>query len=193
MKRTRLHEKLDEMYKNDKSRKFVYHLIRAYFPLTNIEKIWVGPNRSFTCALTNDALIGANDIVLASKGDSHEGEIKTYLVDEYTEETIVNNVAANFNGGKLGLTGIDTSTYLSYHTFVGLYTWVIKKIAEGDRFFIDFVKEIDAKGMATSALNMVGEEGLRTRLSALKVHFENTQKTTLGDLASLQALKDSMS
>ena len=193
MKRIKLHEKLDEMYKNEKSRKFVYHLIRAYFPLTNVEKVWVGPKRNFSCALTSDRLIGANDVLLAAKGDEHEGAIKDYLINDFTDSSVTTNTPSKFGGNKLGLTGNETSTYLSYHTFVGLYEWVIQKISEGDRFFIEFVKEIDSEGMAKSALSMVGDEGLKSRLSALKVHFDNSKKTTLGDLESLQKLRDTLS
>jgi hypothetical protein len=52
-----IHSSLDKMLENPKAKNFLNHLVRAYMPISNVEKVIDKPEGEFKCAISKDDLI----------------------------------------------------------------------------------------------------------------------------------------
>ncbi len=132
--KAKIHTTLDAMYENPKSRNFLNHLIRSYIPVSNVVKVVDKPKGHFKCVITQDELFSIEDIVRAVNSEKFRAEFMESLKVMFDEKANkINPIQSIVGDKKLGLTGKDTTTYMSYQTFQEFYNWVITKSLKGDK------------------------------------------------------------
>ena len=71
-----INKKLDDLYNNKKARNFFNHLVRAYFPVNKVEKVFSKPRGPFRCVLTNETLISTSEILAGIHTKEFESDSK---------------------------------------------------------------------------------------------------------------------
>jgi hypothetical protein len=124
---------LDAMLENPKSKNFLNHMVRSYFPVTKVEKVFEKPKGDFKCALTRTPLVSVGEILEVTRTE----EFKTSFLESLKfkmDGTISESPFTKFlDGQKLGLTGKDTTTFLSPDGCQIFYDWVITKSFENNK------------------------------------------------------------
>jgi hypothetical protein len=122
------------MLLNQKTKNFLGHLIKAYYPYKNVDKVWDKPQEKMKCVITKEILISVQEI----KDGMQTEEFKTDLMeslktifDENRDKTTP--IEKLLDGKKLGLTGKDTTTYMSLQALEEFHSWVLTKILKGDK------------------------------------------------------------
>lgn len=133
MNQEQIHASLDKMLANPKSRNFLNHLVRAYMPISNVEKVWDTPEKDFKCVLTREQLFSVGDIMKGIQTEEFKADFMTHLKSIFSEDKVENPIAKLIGEKKMGVTGKDTTTYMSYPAFQEFYNWVITKSLNGDK------------------------------------------------------------
>ena len=184
MTQEQIHASLDKMLANPKSRNFLNHLVKAYFPITNIEKVWDTPEKDFKCVLTREQLFSVDDIMKGIQTEEFKVDFMTNLKTIFSEDKSENPIAKLIGEKKMGVTGKDTTTYMSYPAFQEFYNWVITKSLKGDKHINWLLGSI----RRTSFI----EGGNKTQDAGVQKKVENHKKTevskstyTLGDASDV--------
>lgn len=198
--------KLDEMYRSEKSKKFLNHLIRAYFPVIKCDKIVERPKGKFRCAITGVELLSQNNISNLISDSNYFDEILNYVKNDFTGETKVVQI---FNEKNVALTSNDTDTVISLQTYKFFYEWIIAKLIKGDKHLKWLLKDMGNTGIINKVKSATAPKEKtdvkqnnrveifnKKQLSAnkpqakiVKSKTEKTNKSTFGDLNSLRELK----
>ena len=134
MTQEQIHASLDKMLAEPKSRNFLNHLVRAYMPITNVEKVWDKPKSEIKCAISRDTLISVQEILEGIHTEEFKNDTMSYLKNLFDENADKTTPMAKLVGEKkLGVTGKDTTTFMSYPVFQEFYNWVITKSLKGDK------------------------------------------------------------
>jgi hypothetical protein len=132
MTKEQIHESLEKMLENPKSKNFLNHLVRAYLPDTNVTKVLKTPSGDFKCVLTRLPLISVDDLVGITRTPEFQDKLKNssaYSVDEKTGEAL----RIVTDGRKCGVTGKDTTTFMSDEAYQIFADWVVAKSLKGDK------------------------------------------------------------
>lgn len=134
MTKEEIHASLDKMLAEPKSRNFLNHLVRAYMPITSVEKVWDKPKEEMKCAISRDKLISVQEIMEGINTEQFKNDTMLYLKNLFDENADRTTPVAKLIGEKkLGVTGKDTTTYMSYPVCQEFYNWVITKSLNGDK------------------------------------------------------------
>lgn len=134
MTATQIHEALDAMLANPKSKNFLGHLIKNYFPVTNVYKVLERPEGPFKCVLTKDNLVSTMEVATGLLTDEYSEEFNEYMLSSLDEGFNGKHpVLKVLNGRKIGYTGKETTTYMSYEALQEFYNWVMTKSLNGDK------------------------------------------------------------
>lgn len=138
MTQQEIYASLDAMLLNPKSKNFLNHLVRAYLPSNSVTKVSEKPKGNFKCAITTDELISIGEILLTVENNESKEPILLYLNGLFNEDSQIINPVTSLGeqimgGKKIGVTGKETTTYMSYETYKEFYTWVQKKSLSGDK------------------------------------------------------------
>ena len=129
-----IHASLDNMLANPKSKNFLNHLVRAYVPVSNVDKVWQKPDGDFKCSITKEPLISAQEIMDGIQTEEFKKDfmnnVKSIFDDNY-DKTLP--FAKLIGDKKLGVTGKDTTTFMSYPAYQEFFNWVITKSLKGDK------------------------------------------------------------
>jgi hypothetical protein len=126
---------LDNMLSTPKTKNFLNHLVRSYIPMTKVDKVWqVKDKDNFKCVLTRDDLFSVDDILIGMETEEFKTGFTNSLKTMFEDDNNTPNPILKFIGDKkMGLTGKDTTTYMSYTTYQEFYNWVRTKILCGDK------------------------------------------------------------
>ena len=170
----KINQQLDGLYEDQKSKKFVHHLITSYCS-KKIEVVEEAPKARFRCAITNYQLISTNDLI-GSITEEENIKIKAFLEAINKNEVSVSSPKMSALERKsLAVTTKKTDTILSYEAYLGLYKWAKKKAEDGDEFINKLIKPRMEKKL--------------TKRTDNKVVSKPAPKSTFGDLEALQKLK----
>jgi transcriptional regulator with PAS, ATPase and Fis domain len=158
MTKEEIHSSLNKMLENSKSKNFISHLVRAYFPIKNIEKVFERPKGVFKCVITGANLMSINEVLAGLQTE----EIKSSLLDslkvvfdENNQVKLANNPYLKIVGDKkLALTGKDTTTFLSYEGLSEFHDWAITKALTGDKHINWLFGNIRHKSLINIAENI---------------------------------------
>lgn len=129
-----IHASLDNMLANPKSKNFLNHLVRAYVPVSNVDKVWQKPDGDFKCSITKEPLISAQEIMDGIQTEEFKKDfmnnVKSIFDDNYDKTS---PFAKLIGDKKLGVTGKDTTTFMSYPAYQEFFNWVITKSLKGDK------------------------------------------------------------
>jgi hypothetical protein len=132
------------MLADHKSKKFLNHLVRAYMPVTNIEKVWDTPTGDFKCVLTREPLFSLQDILKGVQTEEYKVALMNNLKTMFDENAKTSNPITEVIGDKkMGLTGKDTTTFMTVEAFQSFYDWVMTKVLRGDKHINWLVRGIN--------------------------------------------------
>lgn len=185
---------LDEMLTNPKKRNFLNHLVRSYMPITNVRKVDITP-KTFKCVLTNANLFSINDILEGTETEQFKIDFMASLKPIFDENAPKINPYLNIVKGKeLGVTGKETTTFMSYSAFQVFYDWVITKSLKNDKHINWLLGSIRRESFLNRAEGLNNPE-LKNTIKKIK-RDNNVFKTTsysLGDVNdALSKLKAQM-
>jgi hypothetical protein len=133
MTNEQIFKSLDEMLTNPKKKNFLNHLVRSYTPITNVRKVDITP-KTFKCVLTNASLFSINDVLEGTQTDEFKLDVMKSLKSVFDENAPKVNPYLNIVKGKeLGVTGKETTTFMSYSAFQVFFDWVVTKSLKGDK------------------------------------------------------------
>jgi hypothetical protein len=133
MTNEQIFKSLDEMLTNPKKRNFLNHLVRSYLPITNVRKVDITP-KTFKCVLTNANLFSINDVLEGVETEQFKIDFMTSLKSIFDENAPKINPYINIVKDKeLGVTGKETTTFMSYSAFQVFFDWVITKSLQNDK------------------------------------------------------------
>lgn len=158
MTKAEIHSSLNKMLENPKSKNFISHLVRAYFPIKNIEKVFERPKGVFKCVITGANLVSINEVLAGVQTEEFKSSLLDSLkvvFDENNQIKIANNPYLKIVGDKkLALTGKDTTTFLSYEGLSEFHDWVITKALTGDKHINWLLGNIRHKSLINIAENI---------------------------------------
>lgn len=185
MNQKEIWKKLDNLYDNKKSQKFIDHLIKSYLPKNKIEKIVEKPKGRFRCALTNYNLVAIEDVFDEIGDDSKKKNKFGNFINNIFSDEPVNPPKLNILKRKsIALTGEKTDTFLRYETFIAFFKWVQNKIIEGDKHIYWLIKQIQAE--EDFEIKRTVDNG-KEKIEFVKNN--DRKKATFGDLDELHELK----
>jgi hypothetical protein len=182
-------EKLDELYADKKARNFFNHLVRAYFPVDKVEKVFNKPKGPFNCVLTKEKLISTSEILVGINTKEFEDDFHQHLKSMFDETSNVEHPMTKLIGGrKMGVTAKDTNTNMAYSTFQVFYNWVVTKMLTGDKHINWLLKDITRSSLMERA-STIEDPKLQKKVKTIKKSQPKQATYTLGDLGALQELK----
>jgi hypothetical protein len=174
MTQEEIYTSLDKMLANPKSKNFLNHLIRAYFPVSNVDKVWETPKGDFKCVLTREPLVSVQFIMEGMETEQFRADFKNSLKTMLDENADKTSPMQNLVGDKkLGLTGKDTTTFISYPAFQHFADWVVTKSLKGDKHINWLLGSIRRSTFIARA------EGINDEEVQAKVQKINKPKTSL--------------
>ena len=174
---------LDEMLTNPKKRNFLNHLVRSYLPITNVRKVDITP-KTFKCVLTNANLFSINDVLEGVETEQFKIDFMTSLKSIFDENAPRINPYINIVKDKeLGVTGKETTTFMSYSAFQVFFDWVITKSLQNDKHINWLLGSIRRESFVNRAEGL-NNPALKDTIKKIK-RDNNVFKTTsysLGDV-----------
>jgi hypothetical protein len=179
-----INKALDKMLTNPKSRGFINHLVRSYVPISNVEKVWDTPEKDFKCVLTREQLFSVGDIMKGIQTEEFKADFMTNLKSIFSEDKTENPIAKLICEKKMGVTGKDTTTYMSYPAFQDFYNWVITKALNGDKHINWLLGSIRRASFMERA-EKIQDAGVQKKVENLKKVATSNSSYTLGDASDV--------
>jgi hypothetical protein len=200
-------QKIEEIYQSKNKdgkptgKNFITHLIRSYFPLGKCKNVVDVPEKPMKCAITGQKLMASGEILIAMQND--KGFFKDILtkaslmydIDPETKEATLPKVEHPFskvaNGRLLGLTGIDTDTYLCHEAYQALYNWYAGKILHGDNH-INWVANDERKKSTIKVIReLLPDTEDQKKIDRAEQLLKRPKRASmsLGDVSALQELQ----
>jgi hypothetical protein len=188
-----IRKKLDELSENKKARTFFNHLVRAYFPVNKVEKVFSKPRGPFRCVITNEPLISTAEIVAGIHSNQFKADFHEHMKTMFDSSTDAQHPMTKLIGDKkIGVTSKDTTTNMSFSTFQIFYDWVVTRMLMGDKHISWLLKEITKNDFMDRA-ETINDPELQKKIKGIRKTQPKQATFTLGDFSALQALKDKMS
>jgi hypothetical protein len=187
-----VYKRLDEMHRGEKSKKFLTHLIKSYFPVSKAEKVWDRPNGRFKCAITDIQLLSVQDVLQITTSNEYFEKTMEHIKSGFSLDgkQIEHPAIKAFGDKKMGITSNDTDTFIAMPVYQIFYEWIVDKVLRGDKQVNWAIKQAntDMFNKKVTATSSNDKEVVKTAEEP-KVIKPSVAKTTLGDLGGLQELK----
>lgn len=186
-----IHSSLDKMLENPKAKNFLNHLVRAYMPISNVEKVMDKPEGEFKCALSKDDLISVQEILEGIQTEQFKSDLMKSMKTMFDDNADKTTAMAKLIGEKkLGVTGKGTTTYMSVPVAQEFFSWVITKSLKGDKHINWLLGNIRRESFVNRAKNSTDEK-VQSTVRKIEKKADRTATFTLGDtngvLAQLKA------
>lgn len=179
-----------------KNKTFFSHLIKAYLPVNNLTVAVAKPKRKdkkAKCVFTKKELV-----TLDQAKSGVDIEAMRVKMDEFAKSfdsekgcfTSSTPMKQLFNGNVLAIQGKDTETYMSQESFATFITWVMAKIAEGDKHIKWTISQM--KGTKFHPGIIISDKKPEKKQKPVHAYSTGSSTTTLGDLSELQKLRDKL-
>jgi len=187
-----IHASLDKMLANSKTKNFINHLVRSYIPVSNIEKVLETPKGDFKCVITKEVLVSVQSIFEGMYTEEFKKDFTEHLKSMFSEEKVETPMSKLLGDKKLGFTGKDTTTYMSYTATQEFYNWVITKSLKGDKHINWLLGSVNRNTFIKRASNIEDQDVQKKVTNLKKVSGVSTY--SLGDatdvLSKLKAKLD---
>ena len=187
-----IHASLDKMLANPKTKNFINHLVRSYIPVSNIEKVLETPKGDFKCVITKEVLVSVQSIFEGMDTKEFKKDFTEHLKSMFSEEKIETPMSKLLGDKKLGFTGKDTTTYMSYTATQEFYNWVITKSLKGDKHINWLLGSVNRNTFIKRASN-IEDQDVQKKVTNLK-RVSGVSTYSLGDatdvLSKLKAKLD---
>lgn len=182
-----IHASLDAMLANPKSKNFLNHLVRAYMPSSNVDKVWEQPKGEFKCVLTKSPLISVQEIMQGMQTEEYKADFMKSLKSIFDEDAKHENPVVKLLGDKtLGLTGKDTTTFMSFDAYQGFMDWVITKALNGNKHINWLLGSIRRDSFMSRAEN-IQDEGVQKKVQQIVKQKQTTTTYSMGDASDVLA------
>lgn len=189
MTNNKIHKKLDQLFENPKSKNFINHLVRSYLPSDKVKVVNKALTDKDRCAITKSKLIGKDEVVAGIESKELDEELLVGLKHLFNEGTQENNpMRKSINGKQLAVKGKNTDTYLSYRAYQEFYSWVVKKMLDGDKHINWLLNGVDRDSLLERAEHVADD--VETISTVDKMKNSGRATTSLGDFEVLQKLKE---
>ena len=162
-----IHASLDNMLANPKSKTFINHLVRAYMPVSNIEKVWETPKDGFKCVITKQPLISVQQIFEGINTEQFKADFMEHLKSMFSENQTESAMSKLLGEKQLGFAGKDTTTFMSYTAAQEFYNWVITKSLKGDKHINWLLGSVNRNSFMKRAAN-IEDPQVQTKVSKAK-------------------------
>lgn len=190
MTEQQIHEHLDAMLANPKTRNFLNHLVRAYFPITNVEKVWNKPKGPFKCVITGDNLFSTQDILEGIQSEQFKNDFIENLKSMFDDKVDKTSPMIKLIGDrKMGVTGQNTTTYMSYNAVQEFYNWVLTKALKNDKHINWLLRSIRKSSMIERAETIEDAE-VQEKIQQIKKQTNKVATYTLGETDTFKKLKE---
>jgi hypothetical protein len=185
-----IHESLDAMLSNAKTKNFLNHLVRAYFPITNVDKVWDKPKGPFKCVLTKETLFSSQDIMDGIQTEEFKNDFMTNLKSVFIDGVSSEHPIVKLIGDrKMGVTGTDTTTYMSYTAMQEFYNWVLTKSLKGDKHINWLLSSVKRSTIIDMGQN-IDDANVQSKVKKAKKQETSASSFTLGELDAFKKLKE---
>jgi hypothetical protein len=186
-----IHSSLDKMLENPKAKNFLNHLVRAYMPISNVEKVIDKPEGEFKCAISKDDLISVQEILESIHTEEFKNDFMKSMKTMFDEKADKTTPMAKLIGEKkLGVTGKGTTTFMSAAVAQEFFNWVITKSLKGDKHINWLLGNIRRESFLNRAKNITDDK-VQSTVKKIEKKADRTATFTLGDangaLAQLKA------
>lgn len=162
-----IHASLDKMLANPKTKNFINHLVRSYIPVSNIEKVLETPKGDFKCVITKEVLVSVQSIFEGMDTKEFKKDFTEHLKSMFSEEKVETPMSKLLGDKKLGFTGKDTTTYMSYTATQEFYNWVITKSLKGDKHINWLLGSVNRNTFIKRASN-IEDQDVQKKVTNLK-------------------------
>lgn len=187
-----IHASLDKMLATPKTKNFINHLVRSYIPVSNIEKVLETPKGDFKCVITKEVLVSVQSIFEGMDTKEFKKDFTEHLKSMFSEEKVETPMSKLLGDKKLGFTGKDTTTYMSYTATQEFYNWVITKSLKGDKHINWLLGSVNRNTFIKRASN-IEDQDVQKKVTNLK-RVSGVSTYSLGDatdvLSKLKAKLD---
>jgi hypothetical protein len=187
MSQEQIFASLDEMLANPKSKNFLNHLVRSYVPFTKVQKVWDKPKGDFKCVLTRTPLISVAEVMQGMQTEEYKADFMKSLKSIFDDNAKHENPVVKLLGDKtLGLTGKDTTTFMSFSAYQGFMDWVITKSLNGDKHINWLLGSIRRDSFLKRAEN-IQDEGVQKKVQQIVKQKQTTTTYSMGDASDVLA------
>jgi len=182
-KKIDIFEKIEEMYNEEKPKKFILHLVSSYFPLGKAEKIIENPGKTIRCSLCYIKLVSINEMLEGVNSEAFKKNFMDHLSTLFKEgEHKAEHPMKKFIGKrKIGIRGQNTDSSLCPECYKELFSWLTKKLISGDKQ----LEQVNKKMVKRKP------DKPKDKTKKPKSKFKPQLKTaTFGDIKELQELKE---
>jgi hypothetical protein len=146
---------LDAMLSDNKTKNFLNHLVRSYVPFVKVQKVFDRPKGPFKCVLTKESLFSSQDILEGIQTEEFKKNFIESLKIAFDETVDKTSPMIKLIGDKkMGVTGENTTTFMSYESFQHFYDWVITKSLKGDKHINWLLGSVRREGFIERAKNI---------------------------------------
>jgi hypothetical protein len=193
MTTTEINTKLEELYADKKARNFFNHLVRGYFPVNKVEKVFTKPRGPFKCVITNEVLISTSEILAGIHTKEFEDDFQGHLKTMFDATTSAEHPMTKLIGDrKMAVSTEDTNTHMAFSTFQVFYDFIVTKMLMGDKHINWLLKDITRDSFMGRA-ETIQNPLLQKKVKNVKKTQTKNATFTLGDAGgALQALKAKM-
>ncbi len=194
MTKYQINKKLEDLYADKKTRNFFNHLVRGYFPVNKVEKVFTKPRGPFKCVITNENLISTSEILAGIHTKQFEDDFHSHLKTMFFDATSSEEhpMTKLIGDKKMAVSTVDTNTNMAFSTFQLFYDFVVTKMLMGDKHINWLLKDITRDSFMGRA-ETIKNPTLQKKVKNVKKTQTKSATFTLGDAGgALQALKDKM-
>jgi hypothetical protein len=155
-------------------------------PISNIEEVWDTPEKDFKCVLTRDQLFSVSDILKGMHTEESQADFMNHLKSLLSEEKVESPISKLVGEKKMGVTGKDTTTYMSYPAFQEFYNWVITKSLNGDKHINWLLGSIRRTSFMERA-EKIQDVGVQKKVEEFKKTTGSSSTYTLDDASDVLA------
>lgn len=184
MTKKQIHESLDNMLANPKSKTFINHLVRSYIPVSNIEKVLETPKDGFKCVITKQPLISVQQIFEGINQEQFKTDMMQHLKTMFSNDKSDSPMSKLLGEKQLGFTGKDTTTFMSYVAAQEFYNWVITKSLNGDKHINWLLGSVNRNTFMKRA-SLIDDQQVQKKVSTSKK--TNTTTFSLGESSNVLA------
>lgn len=189
--------KIEEMYNlvdekgNQKNKAFFSHLIKSYIPRNSVEVAVKNPESKkvrVRCVFTKTNLITSEGVLKELGSDAFKRNFEEFI-KSFDKDTgcfvSVTPMSQLLKGRVLALQGKNTETYMSQESYATFINWVMTKYISGDKHIVWLLNKM-TKNPFHPGITVKAKKKPENKIYSTS----GAKKATLGDLSTLQALKD---
>ena len=190
-------EKIEEIYqsKNKEGKSsgkgFMTHLIRAYFPVDKVHKVWDSPKKNLKCAITGYGVCTIEDAINALYSDGMNEKMMKHMQGMFRGDSGVSPMWAELKGKVIGYTGEKTDTVMCLEAVQAFIVWLQNKILSGDSHINWLISDMRKTATINAIRTKLPDAEDQEKIDRLEKIAKKPQRATmsLGDMSALQELQ----